>query len=624
MTGIYGSFSRASAPALAPTCHAAPLEELRLGWSCAVKELRDEKLDCFQLAVAQVPQASTSDLGCRSLAQLRIVADCRIDNRPELAEMLALPKESATWPDEDFILQAYLKWGEAGFEKLCGDFAFALWDARSQQLHLVRDQLGQVPFCYFERQGRIVFSTCLRALLAHPALEKEVNEETVGDFLSLSIDDGEQTFYRGISRLPGGHRLVVTETSTVKRRYYELELSPQLNYATKAEYFEKFRALLLRATQDRLRSAEDPAFMLSGGLDSSSLVGIALQEGWGTTSRPIRTYSGLFPDYPHIDEKSFIEKVHAKGSFDPIFRRMDRESPLGRLEADLKDHGEPFFSPNNYVDTTILAAAQSAGTHLLLDGLDGDTTVGHGWEHLGQLFRERRLRRMYRQASWLGKNTSLSPFFFIYRHALRPTWLGLRAKWWGVKRSRPPGYPHPELSARLNLTERASERLRSALVGVLDPYRKQHLDKLKKGFVFRSFELAYGQGQVRGIVRRHPYHDRRLIEYCVSLPPEMRLNGGADRLVQRVGVKGWPPEEIRTRLTKSIWETNTRDRFLQDDRKKLEHAIEGFGDSAGEYIDLPRFRKAIDFALNHPDRHDSLPAIWCAITVGNWLAQLGR
>jgi asparagine synthase (glutamine-hydrolysing) len=556
-----------------------------------------------------------------------LVGDLRIDNRQELARLLALDQDTLeTLSDELLVLVGYGQRGESFIERLLGDFFLAIWDERERAVLLARDGLGVKPGVYARLPKGVVFGSMVPWVLRHPDVSRRLNRRRVAEFLGLSFEDRERTFYEDVHRVPPGTILRFQQGDLVRRTYYELKLGEELQLKDNREYADQFRALLLDAVACRFRTRLKPAVLLSGGLDSSSIIGSARVLGFANEGSPLLTVSALFPDYPQIDESSWIAEVIAQGAIQPTFVRVDRRTPFEYLGNEIERYGEPFYSPNNYVDSTLLDAAQVAGVRVVVDGLDGDTTVGHGWEYLGELLRRGKVRRMTRLARELARHTDRSAVWFVLRHAVIPTLLGL---WYrvvpsGLAPGRVPRIMNRQFAQEVGFAEQSRKERAPWTRAQLSTYREQHFGKLTSGLLPSSFELAWRQAAVRGMQRRHPYFDRRLVEFCLSLPAEQRLARGVDRIVQRRAVDGLVPENIRTRLTKSIWAQNTADRVRYDERSKLLE-LAGLRDSrVGEFVELGVMRSACREALDGRADQRTLAEIWVVCALEKWLSLMMR
>ncbi|MEP7356295.1 MAG: asparagine synthase-related protein, partial [Anaerolineales bacterium] len=209
--------------------------------------------------------------------QLAITADARIDNRDELFGLLGLADHSLA--DSALILAAYAKWGERCPEHLLGDFAFAIWDAGKQALFCARDHLGNRPLFYHQAPGFAAIASEIKALLVLPQVPRRLNERRIAEYLATLHDDTAITFYQDIHRLPPAHSLTLSRAGAKLERYWALDPARALPPASDEAYADGFRELFTEAVRCRLRSAYPVGAMLSGGLDSSSIVCVARQLG---------------------------------------------------------------------------------------------------------------------------------------------------------------------------------------------------------------------------------------------------------------------------------------------------------------------------------------------------------
>src|SRR2546427_256925 len=242
---------------------------------------------------------------------LVLVADARIDNRGELCSLLPAPSDAT---DAELILAAYERWGEHCPEHLLGDFAFAMWDGRTQRLFCARDHFGVKPLYYHHRPSRLfAFASEIKGLLALPDVPRRLNETRVADYLVPLLEDKVITFYEEIVRLPPAHRMVVSRDGVLIEQYWALDPEREIRMKSDAEYAEAFREIFTEAVRCRLRSAFPVGSMLSGGLDSSSIACVArellAEDGGGK----LHTFSAIFPDVPECDEREYIDAVVAGG-----------------------------------------------------------------------------------------------------------------------------------------------------------------------------------------------------------------------------------------------------------------------------------------------------------------------
>src|SRR3989454_383913 len=349
---------------------------------------------------------------------LVLVADARIDNRAELCSLLPAPSDAT---DAELILAAYERWGEHCPEHLLGDFAFAIWDARRQIVFCTRDHFGVKPFYYHHRPGRLfAFASEIKGLLVLSEVPRRLNETRVADYLVPLLEDKEITFYEEIVRLPPAHRMVVTREGVRIEQYWALDPEREIRMKSDAEYAAAFREIFTEAVRCRLRSAFPVGSMLSGGLDSSSIVCVArklLAENGGGR---LHTFSAIFPDVPECDERGYIDAVVAGGGVEPHYVRGDRLNPFADLDQVFHHEDEPFFAPNLFLHWGLYSAGEQEGVRVLLDGIDGDTTVSHGVSYLAELARSGRLITLAREVTGLSRRFNRSPWAFLRARVVQP------------------------------------------------------------------------------------------------------------------------------------------------------------------------------------------------------------
>jgi len=199
--------------------------------------------------------------------------------------------------DTEVILNAFAEWGIACLERFRGMFAFALWDARTRELWLVRDRIGIKPLYYSVHHGRIVFASEIKALLADPAQTRSVNPEALYHYLSFLTTPAPQTLFDGIRKLAAGTWLRVRDNGSVEERsYWDVwDRAEALASNDEGEIRERLVAVLRESVKLHKVSDVPLGVFLSGGVDSSTNTAL-FSEG---EAGPVRTFSiGYEGDYP--------------------------------------------------------------------------------------------------------------------------------------------------------------------------------------------------------------------------------------------------------------------------------------------------------------------------------------
>src|SRR5205823_3243180 len=179
-----------------------------------------------------------------------------------------------------------------------------------RQLLCARDVLGLKPFYYHQSRDLFLFASEPQALLTNPSVTRRVNEGMVGEYLSVATSVDE-TLLADVHRLPRAHRLILTAGGARRDRYWEIDPAKQIRYRTVDEYCEHLRALLRVVVRGRLRSSTGVGVMLSGGVDSSTLLTIATEliRG-GEIDVACSAFSLVDPGGP-LDDTEFIVRVVA-------------------------------------------------------------------------------------------------------------------------------------------------------------------------------------------------------------------------------------------------------------------------------------------------------------------------
>ncbi len=566
--------------------------------------------------------------------ELVLTADARIDNREELITALDLtdrpPQEIA---DSQLILAAYEKWGEHCPEHLLGDFAFAIWDRRRQKLFCARDPMGVKPFYYHHCPGRIfVFASEIKALFCLPDVPRQLNEVRVADHLARIFEDKVITFYRDILRLPAAHSLTVGRGETQLRSYWSLDLSREVRLSSDEEYAEAFREIFTETIRCRLRSDFPVGSTLSGGLDSSSIACTARKLLAVEGERRLHTFSAIFPglpevDLPKIDERHYINAVLAIGGFEPHYVQADRLSPLADLERVLWHQDEAILAPNLYMHWALYNAARQHNVRVFLDGLDGDTTISHGLGYLAELARTGRWKTLATEATALSKqsNAAFPPRRIIWRYGFRPLIPEFAIQIWRLLRGRPrPTWVdnkaiNPLLAERVGLAERARTLLGNGS-GPARTARAMHWYSLTSALIPYTLELADKAAAAFSLEARYPFFDRRLIEFCLALPPDQKLHQGWSRVIMRRAMAGILPEEVQWRFRKANLSPNFKRRLLDYERGTLDEVILRQPQIIQEYVDVPALRAAYRRYASQPmqTEEDSL-IIYGAVILALWL-----
>jgi asparagine synthase (glutamine-hydrolysing) len=466
---------------------------------------------------------------------LAVSFDGRIDNRPELLRALPSAAEpGVVLSDAMLALRAYERWGESCCSRLLGDFAFAIWDGRRQRLFAARDTAGIKPFYYAATAGGgFVFGSEPAQVLRHPAVSSRVNEGAVAECLVGRISSHHESLFADILRLPPGCCLTVNGSCCEVRRYWRLEPDTGESCARGDELLEQFLALLRSAVSDRLRGPVMPGVSLSGGLDSTAIAAMAqrlvAERGAG---EQIEGYS-LTVDLPGcLDETPWIDAAVARwglrGHAVAVPAAMAAPDWVGQVRQSryLPDY------PTAVINQPLYQALRDRGGRVLLTGMGGNTWLG-GSDYpyqdmiaqgaLGAIVDE--LRYQARDRGW---GFALSRLVRSLGWPLLPRTarLAIERSW---RRSGGNCLISEEFARRTDLEQRlhsndsdgSSANLARWEVGTHGT----------RAAAAHAFEMGDREDSRAGIECRHPFHDRRLVEFAAPLPSQFKRRAGHDRML---------------------------------------------------------------------------------------------
>ena len=488
---------------------------------------------------------------------LALTMDGRVDNRDEVRSLLERQGlRLIRGTDAEIVLRAYQCWGEEAPAKILGDFAFALWDGRKRQLFCARDVASVQPLFYYCDGRSFICASELHQILADPAVPHEPDEHVIGMYLTGMLLDPVATLYRDIRRLEGGGSITVRPGKIDRRRYFDIDPAKKIRYRTDVEYAEHFESILRKAVRCRLRSADGVAAELSGGLDSSLVVGTIqrlLREG-ATPAPRFETFSIKFDD-PQADERGFIEDVAALWGLQtnwspPFFAKFSD------FMADIKRYRSFTARPNSVMDTLMHRAIRDRGFRVVLTGQGGDQWFGGSPDCFAELlcgFRFVELFRLLREEAAYPTRVlrGQGPLALLLRRTLwplvppRPKFLINRLR--GLRLV--PPFANSEFARKLDL-ERARNAPTRQLPGLSFTQRTMY-QVLNLGISIHFAELNERECALAGIEGRHPFYDRRVIEFAFAIPEDQRCRPRATKYVFRQPGLGLLPESVRQRRDKA-------------------------------------------------------------------------
>ena len=513
---------------------------------------------------------------------LTITADARIDNRDELIPTLNFngrPRE--TIPDSEIILAAYEKWGEKCPTHLLGDFSFAIHDKRKQIIYCARDPIGIKPFYYYFKGGKFRWSSEPKAIFEDKTISKEPNLPLICLYLLNRFDEREETLYKDVYRLPPSHFMVLQNGQIRKGQYWDIDPDYSIRYRTDEEYAERFLELFKEAIRVRLRSHGPVGALLSGGLDSSSIVCTAqsLYQEKSIPDQEFEAFSIIFDEFS-CDERSYINEIirqwPIKGNF------FTYEKNLSWIEFDQANYyPEVAYFPTLLIIGPALGNAQQKGIRVMMDGIGGDDLLGMYYTHLTDLFFRGEFFKLIKYLlSVTFDSSSQSPFSLFIQYCLKPSIpppikIHLRQflrhfRGNGI----PPWFNHSFLN-NLGIQERLYKKQKRSPLQFPERSKQEVYDWLRFGWNFNiALEMIERFKTHFDIESRYPFLDRHMIEFCFSIPAEQLWSTEWTKAVLRKSMEGILPESIRCRRTKAEFSAMIDHHFNQKRGNQLEGLIQ--------------------------------------------------
>ena len=283
--------------------------------------------------------------------------------------------------DSETILHLYEERGLDFVNELEGDYAIALWDARREQLVLARDRVGVKPLYFYHQGGRFIFASEIKAILRHPAVTPEINEESLYHYLTFLATPAPQTLFRDIKKLSAGHLLIVKRDGAVELKQYWDALPPEQgseNFAARseAEHSEEILRLLRESIRKRMMSDVPFGVFLSGGVDSSANVALMSE----LMSQPVRTYSVGFEDNVELNELESARAVAERFATDHHEVIINRQNMQKFLPELIFHQDEPLADPVCVPLYFVSKLARESGTIVVQVGEGADEIfAGYDW-----------------------------------------------------------------------------------------------------------------------------------------------------------------------------------------------------------------------------------------------------
>ncbi len=478
---------------------------------------------------------------------LVITMDARLDNREELADKLDLmDRPIDRFTNSDFILESYRKWGEDCPKYLLGDFAFAIWDEKQQQLFCARDHVGIKPFYYYLDNNKFIISNEIQVLLAHVDLENVLDENAMAFYLKHGfLSDLDMTFYKNVHKLHPATSFTVMADKEKKRTYWKAEECPKIRYNSLDEYICRARELLEKAVDARIRSIYPIASHLSGGIDSSSIAVLASRKL--NKSGHVLTGFNWIPVLDESAETDYFEWGNSKKI--AVLENIEHQA-VDLSENDILELYKTRDIRNGdtitfWYEHQVQKHASKRNIRVILSGTGGDEFISNNsygyiagflWRgEFKRAYRAFRLEGMGSKHPYLG---SVKRFYSQVIHPSIPDWLYCMYNGTYCCFNEVSKYINPLLAKSIKRLKANDKLLKS--IGI----RNKMLNACNDGLIQTRVESWNVSGRSKKIEYRYPLLDKRIVEFALGIPEEIFRQNGNGRFLFRRVIKGLLPQKI--------------------------------------------------------------------------------
>ena len=460
--------------------------------------------------------------------------------------------------DSETILHLYEERGIDFVHEIEGDYGIAIWDAKRQQLVLVRDRIGVKPLYYYFKDGRFIFASEIKAILQHPAVTPDIDEKALYHYLTFLTTPAPSTLFRDIQKLPAGHLLILSRDGSLNIRQYWDALPPEEPIQRSDE---EHKAEILRLLRDSIgkRMMSDVPFgvFLSGGVDSSANVALMSEQ----MTRPVDTFTVGFRDAEYLNELESarrISKQFQTNHHEVIISEKEMQDFLpGLVFHQDEPIADPVCVPLYYVSKL----ARDSGTIVIQVG-EGSDEIFSGYENYV------RHLRIYENFWRHAENLPLALRRTV-ANISRPALEATGRKRVAIELIRRLGADEPLFWGGVVVYDETlkprvlSERLRQRLNGtssiqVVNKYLK-HIENERPASEFLA-RMTYLELKLRlpelllmrvdkitmatSVEARVPFLDHHLVEYALGVPRSLKVEGASGKHILKRALEDILPNDL--------------------------------------------------------------------------------
>jgi asparagine synthase (glutamine-hydrolysing) len=480
--------------------------------------------------------------------------------------------------DTESVIYLYEEYGLDFVHQLDGFFSLGLWDEGRRTLVLVRDRIGKKPLYYCVGGGRLIFASEIKAILAHPAVSRDIDEEALYHYLTFLATPAPSTLFAGINKLPPGSMLTCNARGDISITRYWDAITPSAPFEmNEEECAEEIRRLLSESVKKRLMSDVPFGVFLSGGIDSTAIVSMMP----GMLDTPVRTFTVGFRDDPQYNELEYARDVAKEYGTEHHEVIIGQQELLDSLPDLIFHQDEPTADPVCVPLLYVSDLARQTGTKVVQVGEGSDELFcgyddykfylelhNRVWRHLVTL--PRPIRRTIEVAGlgfyygggrrFLPKGRKMMP------DLLRRIAQGEELFWSGA-------FVFDEINKNKLLSPAVIDRLRQADHGRAPTShsivradlerllaQKPDADQLQR-MIYLDLKLRLAElllmrvdkiTMATSVEARVPFLDHKLVEFAMSIPSNLKYKNGQTKYILKRALAGQIPDRVLKRKKKGF------------------------------------------------------------------------
>lgn len=441
--------------------------------------------------------------------------------------------------DTEVVLKAFIAYGKSCLEMFKGFFAFAIYNTQNEELFIARDRIGIKPLYYYHKDGNFSFASELKAIVEYPYFIKNLNTNSIREFVNFQYIVGHESIYSDVKKLPPGNWLKIDSTGLIIESYWELTYSDSFNQLSFTENLDNSLNLLKESVSKRMIADVPLGAFLSGGNDSSLIVALMKE-----ARTEVNTYTIGF-DVQEVNEAPVakkISRIFGTNHHERIVTSNDAKNVVEIL-PDIFD--EP-FADSSAIPTFLVSQFASKDLKVVLSG-DGGDELFWGYNRYFIALKFQKLLQLVPKvlSTSVLKVFSILPF---HKHQRFFEYLLLCIKnndWryfalWSFTNFR---------ESTLNSL---FENKRSSIQSFLHRNNSKTQNSVSilpiqdlKVYLPEDILVKVDRSSMyNGLEARVPFLDHKLIEHCFSIPPEQRYNGGFGKVMVKKMLSKYLPDEI--------------------------------------------------------------------------------